>query len=176
MELNKINIESRGKYNPLSRLVMVLSYLFFWCVLCILVMCCLMPCFLNWRLHVGHITSFVSIFPLYSLFAGRGLLCLFLFCTSKLYSTVVASFLLGFVYLSLQPSLFILSTIWRDEFSQALVFAFVILIWEFLVLCFGCGSSFQDCVIGCVGFLRIRSTVLVQLLYMYMSMCRMLYF
>jgi hypothetical protein len=91
-----------------------------------------------------------------------------------LYSTFVSSFRLGFIYLSLKPSLFIFKTIWRHEFSYAAVLALVILVWEFLVEYFGCGWLFCACARGCVSSLRIRTTMLVQLFSIKISIGRML--
>ena len=87
------------------------------CCLCCLVICCFRPRILNFLLHIWHVVSFVFCCCGACLFCNLFVLSFFfLIWVSRLYSVVVASFLLGLVYLSLYPSLLSLRTA-KHEFS-----------------------------------------------------------
>jgi hypothetical protein len=132
---------------------------------------------LNFLLHFWHVVSFVFCCCLAGLVCSRfGLSFFFLFWILRLYSIVVASFLLGLVYLSLCPSLFSFRTACKHEFSYATFLAWLSLMCAFLVKRCGFGSWSWACVRGGLGSLRIISTMLIHVFYIYVSIGGMLYF
>jgi hypothetical protein len=134
-------------------------------------------CVLNFLLHICHVVSFVFFCCLAGLVCSRfGLSIIFLFWISRLYSIVVASFLLDMGYLSLYPSIFSFRTACKHEFSHDSVLAWLSLMYAFLVKWCGFGSWSWACVRGWLGSFRILSTMLMHVFSIYVSIGEMLYF